>query len=137
MRVTSSKNPGYIKIIKDCFAYKVDFYGKVIGVVRLYANEIFPKCGIYNYYRNHGEHWNTSHPEISVADIGRFEVEPECYNFTEQKADYVDNFNDRYFEINNDLDTEIVTALLLTLLIKLEINPFNMKVIENKNKNDT
>lgn len=123
------KNFGYVKITKDCFAYKVDYYNNVIGAVRLFENEIFPKCGVYNYYRKSNEYWNTTQPEISVSDIGRFEVDPDCYEYTDNKADYYEYFDNRYIDLSGSLEDEINVATLIDFIIKLEINPISTKLI--------
>jgi hypothetical protein len=120
---------GYVKIIKDCFAYKVDYYNNVIGVIRLFENEIFPKTGVYNYYRKEGDYWNTTQPEISVSDLGRFEVNPNCYIYTNEKSNYYEYFDNRYIDITGDPFNEMNTVKLIDFVIKLEINPISIKLI--------
>jgi hypothetical protein len=125
---------GYIKIIRDCIAYKVDAYNNVIGLIRLFANEIFPKSGVYNYYRKNNSFWNSTHPEIFVPNLGRFEVDPDCYITTSEKANYYESFENRFMPITDSLETPNTIASIVGFIIRLEMNPIIIKLIK-KEKN--
>jgi hypothetical protein len=130
--IKMKNNHGYVKIIKDCFAYKVDAYNNVIGLIRLFNDEVFPKSGVYNYYRKQNSFWNSTHPEIFVPNLGRFEVNPECYITTEEKANYYENFEDRFMVINDSLECQDTVASILNFIIKLEINPIIIKLLKRE-----
>jgi hypothetical protein len=121
-----------IRIIKDCFAHEVNYYGDVISIIRLYANEIYPISGSYNYYKKPDEFWNTTHPEINVNDIGKFQLIPSTYNFTNEDVYFFEDFNDRYIHINGSIDNKESVASIIDMLIRLEVNPFITKTLKRK-----
>jgi len=123
---------GYIKIIRDCIAYKVDAYNNVVGLVRLFNNEVFPRSGVYNYYRKNNSFWNTTHPEIFVPNLGRFEVDPECYTTTDERANYYESFEDRFMTINDSLESTNTVASIISFIIRLEMNPIIIKLIKKE-----